>query len=303
MKLSEAIHDYERSLSSEGAETSLRTYSYAIRRFINYLGDMDVADLSMDDVARYKKALEEKKIARAKGLGRPYKHAVPSPSYIATQLSALKDFLFWLHESCGLQLDMVEAQKRFKRLRPKVSRNKPECPDKWEIDALREKADDREDHMLVIMLANTGLRIHELLGLTRSQIERRRGEDGSISYSLKGIVGKGRKIRDVPLNESVVGELEQYIQYLDIVHPRSDQLFHRTYKTVWRRLKNLSKVADIAEVSPHGLRHAFATQLLRADVDLRTIQDLLGHSSIATTQIYLEVDDARKRAAVDKLSG
>lgn len=302
MRLSETVQDFKDYFSHEGASTSWRTYRYAIQRFIQYVDDKHIEDLTMDDVASYKKALEEKRITRARGFGRPYKHAIPSASYVSTQLSALKAFFFWLHEHRGLTLDMIDAQKRFTRLRPKISRPKPECPEKWEIDALKEKAVDREDQMLILMLSNTGLRIHELLGLSRLQIEKKRAEDGTISYSLKGIIGKGRKVRDVPLNDMVIRELESYLHYLDVVYPKSDKLFHRTYKTVWRRLKMLSKAADVSEVTPHGLRHAFATRLLKADVDLRTIQDLLGHSSIATTQIYLEVDDARKRAAVEMLS-
>jgi len=131
-------------------------------------------------------------------------------------------------------------------------------------------------------------------GLTLQQINLRQG--------LVRVTGKGKKERLVPLGETAVEWLDQYLRQgrgllldgqSDVVFP-SNRGQQMTRQTFWHRIKFYAKVAGIsAELSPHTVRHAFATHLLNHGADLRVVQLLLGHSDLSTTQIYTHVAQAR----------
>lgn len=153
----------------------------------------------------------------------------------------------------------------------------------------------RDKAMLEVLYA-TGLRVSELIGLTMSDVSLRQG--------LVRAMGKGDKERLVPLGEEAVYWLEQYIEHgrpwllngvtLDILFPskRSQKM---TRQTFWHRIKHYALLAgiDSEALSPHVLRHAFATHLLNHGADLRVVQMLLGHSDLSTTQIYTHVATER----------
>lgn len=153
----------------------------------------------------------------------------------------------------------------------------------------------RDKAMLEVLYA-TGLRVSELVGLTISDVSLRQG--------VVRVVGKGDKERLVPLGEEAVYWLEQYLEYarpwllngqpLDVMFPssRGQQM---TRQTFWHRIKHYAALASIdsARLSPHVLRHAFATHLLNHGADLRVVQMLLGHSDLSTTQIYTHVANER----------
>lgn len=151
----------------------------------------------------------------------------------------------------------------------------------------------RDRAMLEVLYA-TGLRVTELVELKLSEISLRQG--------LVRVVGKGNKERLVPLGEEAVTWLQQYLQYgrVDLQKRACDQVFlsirgqQMTRQTFWHRIKFHAQSAGIRKpLSPHKLRHAFATHLLNHGADLRALQMLLGHSDIATTQIYTHVAKAR----------
>ncbi|WAT03166.1 site-specific tyrosine recombinase XerD [Rouxiella chamberiensis] len=153
----------------------------------------------------------------------------------------------------------------------------------------------RDKAMLELLYA-TGLRVTELVGLTLSDISLRQG--------VVRVIGKGDKERLVPLGEEAVYWLEYYLEHgrpwllngqsLDVVFPssRSQQM---TRQTFWHRIKHYAVLAGINadKLSPHVLRHAFATHLLNHGADLRVVQMLLGHSDLSTTQIYTHVATER----------
>lgn len=155
----------------------------------------------------------------------------------------------------------------------------------------------RDKAMLELLYA-TGLRVSELVGLVISDISLRQG--------VVRIIGKGNKERLVPLGEEAVYWLEQFMTYgrpwllngqsIDSLFPssRGQQM---TRQTFWHRIKNYAIQADIdsEKLSPHVLRHAFATHLLNHGADLRVVQMLLGHSDLSTTQIYTHVATERLR--------
>lgn len=155
----------------------------------------------------------------------------------------------------------------------------------------------RDKAMLEVLYA-TGLRVSELVGLTMSDISLRQG--------VVRVIGKGNKERLVPLGEEAVYWLENYLQYGrpwllngvsgDVLFPsrRAQQM---TRQTFWHRIKHYATLAgiDSEKLSPHVLRHAFATHLLNHGADLRVVQMLLGHSCLSTTQIYTHVATERLR--------
>ena len=140
----------------------------------------------------------------------------------------------------------------------------------------------RDKAMLEVLYA-TGLRVSELVGLTMSDISLRQG--------VLRVVGKGNKERLVPLGEEAVLWVENYLEY---GRPRAQQM---TRQTFWHRIKHYAVLAgiDSEKLSPHVLRHAFATHLLNHGADLRVVQMLLGHSDLSTTQIYTHVATERLR--------
>ncbi|ALB56074.1 Tyrosine recombinase XerD [Cronobacter universalis NCTC 9529] len=155
----------------------------------------------------------------------------------------------------------------------------------------------RDKAMLEVLYA-TGLRVSELVGLTMSDVSLRQG--------VVRVIGKGNKERLVPLGEEGVYWLEQYLvhgrpwllngQSLDILFP-SNRARQMTRQTFWHRIKHYAQLAgiDSEKLSPHVLRHAFATHLLNHGADLRVVQMLLGHSDLSTTQIYTHVATERLR--------
>ena len=148
--------------------------------------------------------------------------------------------------------------------------------------------------MLEVLYA-CGLRVTELISLTLEQVNLRQG--------VLRVMGKGSKERLVPMGEEAIVWVERYMrdgrQELlggrpsDVLFPsqRGEQM---TRQTFWHRIKHQAKVAGISKsLSPHTLRHAFATHLLNHGADLRVVQMLLGHSDLSTTQIYTHVARAR----------
>ena len=155
----------------------------------------------------------------------------------------------------------------------------------------------RDKAMLEVLYA-TGLRVSELVGLTMSDISLRQG--------VVRVIGKGNKERLVPLGEEAVYWLETYLEHgrpwllngvsIDVLFP-SQRAQQMTRQTFWHRIKHYAVLAgiDSEKLSPHVLRHAFATHLLNHGADLRVVQMLLGHSDLSTTQIYTHVATERLR--------
>ncbi len=183
---------------------------------------------------------------------------------------------------------------------PKVGRPLPKSLTEDEVEALINAPDHgttlgmRDRAMLEVLYA-TGLRVSELIGLRLAQVNLRQG--------VVRVMGKGNKERLVPLGEEAVHWLEKYqlearlklfkVQANDVLFPSSRGKL-MTRQTFWYAIKRHSVVAGIRKpLSPHVLRHAFATHLLNHGADLRVVQMLLGHSDISTTQIYTHV--ARER--------
>lgn len=183
---------------------------------------------------------------------------------------------------------------------PKIGRPLPKSLSEADVERLLAAPDTEDslglrDRCMLEVLYATGLRVSELVGLRLDQLNLRQG--------VVRVTGKGSKERLVPLGEESMLWLEQYLAVARVsllAGKPSDVLFPSrlgrmmTRQTFWHRIKQHALTAGIrSELSPHTLRHAFATHLLNHGADLRVVQMLLGHSDLSTTQIYTHI--ARQR--------
>ncbi len=183
---------------------------------------------------------------------------------------------------------------------PKLGRPLPGSLTEAEVETLLyapdlEQPEGVRDRAMLELLYATGLRVSELITLQLEQV--------SLTQGVVRVVGKGNKERLVPLGEEAVGWLDRFIreERHQLLHKRlCDAVFPTrrgsgmTRQAFWYRIKKYAELAGISRpISPHTLRHAFATHLLNHGADLRVVQMLLGHSDLSTTQIYTHV--ARER--------
>lgn len=215
-------------------------------------------------------------------------------SYIVRRLSAIKVFLRHLQSERVLKRDVVsliESPRRWRTIPDSLRHTQVEslltAPDPADELYLRDQA-------LLELLYATGMRVSEVVDLTLSRL--------NLSLGYVRCIGKGRKERIIPVGRaalSCVGD------YLETLRPRllgdkvSDALFlSRTGRALdrtnmWRLVRKYAKSAGIDKrVSPHTLRHCFATHLLAGGADLRIVQELLGHSDVMTTQVYTHVEES-----------
>lgn len=213
---------------------------------------------------------------------------------VARQLSALKSFFRWLKRD-----NRIAEDPTLNVARPRMGRSLPKTLSEADVEALL-RAPDVEDSLglrdraMLEVLYASGLRVSELVGLTLSQVNLRQG--------LVRVIGKGNKERLVPLGEEALYWLERYVREARpaLLSSQREVLFpsrrgnFMARQTFWYRIKQLAVQAGVKKsLSPHTLRHAFATHLLNHGADLRVVQMLLGHSDLSTTQIYTHVAQQR----------
>ena len=174
----------------------------------------------------------------------------------------------------------------------------------------RRSCQGRRDYALLLTMFSSGLRSAELCSLNVGDIESYRNQPVLV------VNGKGGRLRKVPLHPEALGAIRTYWKTEGRDGHKPDepvfqtlgkhgpyQASRLTYKAIYRLIQRVSKSAMIRRrVSPHTCRHSFAVGLLDAGTDLRTVQDLLGHSNISTTQRYLHTSDEKKLAAVNSLA-
>lgn len=183
---------------------------------------------------------------------------------------------------------------------PKLGRPLPTLLSERDVELLLSAPDtdtsigSRDKAMLEVLYA-TGLRVSELVALSTSEI--------NLNQGVVRVFGKGQKERLVPLGETAIKWLEQFYRgaRVDLLNGQNSAIAfpskrqqQMTRQTFWHRIKAMAKTAGISKpISPHTLRHAFATHLINHGADLRVVQLLLGHSDLSTTQIYTHVATAR----------
>lgn len=271
-------------LVEKGLSTNtLEAYSRDVGRYLNFIiakGYAELASVRQIDVASFLQHLKER------GIG---------PRSRARALSAVRMFHRFLmieHYSEANPTSIIEAPKTLSKL--------PSTLTAKEVEKLLtapggEGAAEVRDRAMLELLYATGLRVSELVTLKVSDVNLNAG------YLLT--MGKGRKERLVPIGETARNALEEYMATARLTTDRSggcEYLFlsrlgsEMTRQAFWNIIKKRSLEAGIAKnISPHTLRHSFATHLLENGADLRSVQIMLGHADLSTTQIYTHVSRER----------
>ncbi|AXA33276.1 site-specific tyrosine recombinase XerD [Francisella adeliensis] len=220
----------------------------------------------------------------------------------ARMISTMRKFYGWLLASKEISQDPT-----IKLTLPKLAKSLPKDMTEDDIEKLLQAPDltvdvgIRDKAMLELMYA-TGLRVSELVGLNL--------DDMDTNIGVIQVIGKGSKERIVPIGEYAHEYLEKYLAEVrpNLVTGFKEQAvfiskhFKRiTRQSFWHRIKNYALAAGIStDISPHTLRHAFATHLLNHGADLRSVQMLLGHSSVSTTTIYTHISQNRLQKIYQK---
>ena len=262
-------------------------YYRDISRFLQFAGEGPVETFDSTKIRSYiLKCLEEGRNSRS----------------TARYLSALKSFFNFLCEENYLKnnpVEILESPKLWRKLPNVIDLDEVEallaCPDPKTLQGIRDKA------MLEVLYA-TGLRVSELISLKISDVD--------LQVGFLRSMGKGSKERVVPLGTVAQSAVQDYIDIARKVLLKGSaahDLFitrlgrKMTRQGFWKILRAYALKANIRTgVSPHTLRHAFATHLLERGADLRAVQEMLGHADISTTQIYTHILQNRMREVHDK---
>jgi integrase/recombinase XerD len=250
---------------------TVTNYCRDLRRFAKAFPDSKVSALTTADVRNFLLIL------RDEGL---------SPSSIARSLSSIKSFFRYLCQDKQLKdnpAEILETPRRWRKLPNLLSLTDVDkllsCPDPDTVMGLRDQA------MLEVLYA-TGMRVSELISVKGHNLD---FEAGCLRTMGKGLVAR-RAVEDYLLNSRPVLAKGQKVEELFLTR-RARAM---TRQGFWKLLKNYVRQSNIkANVSPHTLRHAFATHLLDRGADLRSVQQMLGHADISTTQIYTHVLEKR----------
>jgi integrase/recombinase XerD len=269
---------------------TLEAYGRDLRRFVEFLSQRGVGDLTgarENDLLEFLLRLaEEGLVARSR----------------ARTLAAIRGlYRFLVREGATAQNPAAQIAL------PKPGRRLPECLSLEEVDRLLEAPDaaTREglrDKAMIELLYATGLRVSELVGLEVGQVKLQAG------YLMA--TGKGRKQRVVPIGEEALRFVQRYLEESRPKFAKARASAHlfltsrggpMTRQGFWKLLRvHALRAGIVRRLSPHKLRHSFATHLVERGADLRAVQTMLGHADISTTQIYTHVSQAHLRRLYDK---
>jgi len=280
MQVIEAFQDMlwmERGLS----ENTLKSYGTDLKGFSKWLKDKGLLSVDQGDIEAYL-AYRFRQRAKARSAAR--------------LLSTLRRFYQYQYRE-----GLISQDPTLHIDNPRIGRSLPDSLTEEEVEALlaapeTDKLEGIRDRAMLELLYATGLRVSELVGLTFDQV--------NLNQGVVRILGKGSKERLVPLGEEAESQIANYVQ-----QARSDLLKGKgevramfvtrrggpmTRQAFWYMIRKRAQQAGITKhLSPHTLRHAFATHLLNHGADLRVVQMLLGHSDLSTTQIYTHVANQR----------
>lgn len=284
--MKEDLEEYIRYLQIERglADNTIESYKRDLNQYLVYLEKNELRDWGKIDRYTILSFMQE------------LKETKKSSATVIRMVSSLRKFHQYLKQEQRSSVDPmlhIDTPKKAHHLPKVLSMTEVEklieTPNTNEILGLRDRA------MLEVMYA-TGLRVTELTELKM--------DDLHLSLGLIQTIGKGDKERIIPIGDLAIKWIENYLKYsrnkLEKPSKRSPYLFlnHHgrklTRQGIWKNLGALVKKAGIEkEVTPHTLRHSFATHLLENGADLRVVQELLGHSDISTTQIYTHITKQR----------
>ena len=268
---------------------TINAYANDCGSFVNWAliqGHSDIFNLKEEHIEHYVKSFQAQNLAS---------------SSINRKISSLKHFYLFLHKKKLVQSNPIANFSGPKNIRPL-----PKSISQLDVESLIHAPDCKNfvglrDRAMLELLYATGVRISELINLQYTNID--------LNRSLIKVMGKGNKERMIPFGENALSSLFDYINYrrdhnLSLSSRDffiSQQGKKITRQAFWHRIKSyLQQTGLPIDISPHTLRHAFATHLLNNGADLRSVQMLLGHSDLSTTQIYTHIAKQRLSEMVKK---
>lgn len=290
----EAVNRFLEMMSAErgASANTLEAYGRDVEEFLTYCGGMALKEISRDDVGDF-----------VQYLGREGR----SPKTVARKLSAVREFFKFLYTEKDIK-DNPAADV----LTPKQEKPLPKFLSEDEIKRLIAAAKEcsgpkgRQMTAMLELMYASGLRVSELVSLP----------ENCINFDRRQVFvrGKGGKERVVPVAPAAIQAVFDYLEQRDcficegrrsiwLFPSKSSRSGHISRDTFFKRLKELAVKAGIypSRVTPHVLRHSFATHLLNHNADLRSVQKMLGHESINTTEIYTHILSDKLLETVQKL--
>jgi len=288
--IEETIIEYIDSLIAELhlSKNTKITYEQNLKKYKIYLSKKKITyinDIKRENITTFLETLKNSNL---------------KPQTIANYLTAIKNYHKFLLQNNYLSYDIAENIER-----PKLTKKLPNVLTLEEVDLLLDIKPvtpfDYRNKCMLELLYGTGLRISELISLKINDID-------TINCSIR-CIGKGNKERIVPINDYVIKALKEYLNQRPILlkNKNTQELFLNsrgdkiTREGFFKTLKKLLLEKGLnPNISPHTLRHSFATHLLEYGADLRIIQEMLGHSDISTTRIYTHVTNKKIKQDYEK---
>ncbi len=318
MKLSKYLREFLEHLEIEKnrSQKTIENYSFYLQRFLGWLGDKDPEDISAEEVRKYRLWLNRLIDAHGEPLKKNTQnyHLIALRSFL--KYLAKRDVKTLTPEKIELmkipdrQVAFVEGSDLNRLLETPLLNINPKSeiqnPKNFESMKYRDKA-------ILELLFSTGLRVSELANLKKENVNIKKDE-----FS---VMGKGKKTRVVFLSEQAKYWLKKYVDsrmdlnpYLFVSHDKRTSSGKSvknkndekplTPRSIQRIVQKYARAAGITKpVTPHTLRHSYATDLLQNGADIRSVQTMLGHSSITTTQIYTHITDKELRNIYKKFHG
>lgn len=298
MYVSELILDYVEHLEVDGCRSAktAENYKLYLERFVEFTGDIDVSKITSEVIRKYRLWLNRYKNNNEDEL------ATITQSY---HLIALRGFLGYLSKR-----DIVSLSPEKIEL-PKITRKQVTFLHFDEVTNLLDcipldTEQGLRDRAIIELLFSSGLRVSELANLNRDHVNTKRRE-----FMVRG---KGQKDRPVFIGEAASQRVQDYLAVrmdnlppLFLSYSRNNTVSNKgdyrrlTPRSIQRIINKYARLAGITKhVSPHTMRHSFATDLLMNGADLRSVQSMLGHSNISTTQVYTHVTDEHLRDVYEK---
>jgi integrase/recombinase XerD len=291
--LQEAVDEYIASLSSKEGEggrsnhNTMAAYRNDLNQLCTYLKQREVDNwpsVTREHVAGYILQMRESQAYR--------------PTTIARKIAAFKSFFRYMRNQGYIASDPVEKLEA-----PHVQKELPGVLSAEQISSLFrqievETSAGQRDLAMLHMLYATGMRVTELVSLNKADFDAARA-----TVICPGRNGRSRRERVLPLPPIAVEAVQQYIQVarprLMLRHPQEEALFlnhhgeRLTRQGFWLIIKGYARQAGITTITPHMLRHSFAMLMLKGGMELRSVQELLGHAHISTTQVYSQLIRAK----------
>ena len=287
MEISDAIESFQQFLLVEKglSRQTIISYSEDLKQFFLFLSDRKyVEDLQGEDLYEF--------VKQQLAIGR-------TASTVMRRLSSVRNFYLFLKREGWYDGEIPDVAA------PKKAEHLPNCLSIEEVEDLLnapdiEKPEGLRDRAMLETMYASGLRVSELLMLERSRV--------NLKKAIITVYGKGSKERKVPLGDFAIEYIQKYIEEVRCKNPGKDTkyLFLNRYgkpisrQFFYKQIKKYALEAGIeTPISPHTLRHCFATHLLENGAQLRAVQEMLGHANIATTQIYTHISTKRILSAYD----